>query len=55
MENNKQLKQNYLCEEIMDKGYSPDQFIEFIQKLKGENASLESFTIMELKEVNKFK
>jgi hypothetical protein len=52
MEDDTELKQNYLCEEIIDKGYSPDQFIEYIQKLKGESASLESFTLKEIKEVN---
>lgn len=51
MEDDTEIKQNYLCEEIMDKGYSPDEFIEFIQKLKGENASLESFSLWELKDV----
>ena len=49
MENDTELKQNYLCDEIIDKGYNPDEFIEFIKGLKGETASLESFTLNELK------
>ena len=53
MEDDTELKQNYLCTEIMEKGYNPDEFIEFIQGLKGVSASLESFTMNELKKVKK--
>lgn len=51
MEDDTEIKQNYLCSEIIEKGYNPDEFIEFIQVLKGESASLDSFTLSELKNV----
>lgn len=52
MEDDTEMKQKYLCEEIIDKNYNPDDFLEFIQQLKGEDASLDSFSMTDLKIVN---
>ena len=42
-------KQNYLRKEIIDKGYSPDDFANYVKKIKGENgADLNSWSIEEL-------
>lgn len=42
-------KQNYLRKEIIDKGFSPDDFANYVQKIKGENgADLNSWSIEEL-------
>ena len=49
MEDDTEMKQNYLCEEIIEKNYSPDAFLEFIQGIKGEDASLDSFSMTDLK------
>ena len=32
-------KQNYLRKEIIDKGFSPDDFANYVQKIKGENGA----------------
>ena len=45
MEDDTEIKQKYLCEEIIEKNYNPDDFLEFIQQLKGEDASLDSFSM----------
>ena len=50
-DNNEQIekKQNYLRKEIIDKGYSPDDFANFVKKIKGENgADLNIWSIEEL-------
>lgn len=52
MEDDTELKQKYLCEEIIEKNYNPDNFLVFIQELKGEDASLDSFSMTDLKIVN---
>lgn len=49
MENDTEMKQNYLCTEIINKNYNPDEFLEFIQNIKGEEASIDSFTLIDLK------
>ena len=42
-------KQNYLRREILDKGYSPDDFTNFVKKIKGEEgADLNSWSLEEL-------
>ena len=42
-------KQNYLRKEILDKGYSPDDFTNFVKKIKGEEgADLNSWSLEEL-------
>ena len=50
-------KQNYLREEIMDKGYSPEQFQEFMMQQVGtEEIDLEQYSMQSLQEiVEKFK
>ena len=50
-------KQNYLREEIMDKGYSPEKFQEFMMQQAGsEDIDLEQWTMQSLQEiVEKFK
>lgn len=46
---NIEKKQNYLRKEIIDKGYSPDDFAIYVKKIKGENgADLNSWSIEEL-------
>jgi hypothetical protein len=49
-------KQAFLREEILEKGYEPEDFLNFLVFKKGENASdLEIYTLNELKEiVNEF-
>ena len=48
-EENIEKKQNYLRKEIIDKGYSPDDFANYLIKIKGENgADLNSWSIEEL-------
>jgi len=49
MEDDTEMKQKYLCEEIIEKNYSPEEFLEYIQELKGEDASLDSFSMTDLK------
>lgn len=56
MENNLEeeieIKQNYLRTEIIDKGYDPELFSEFMSKVKGEEEiELESWTQKEIEEV----
>ena len=46
---NIEKKQNYLRKEIIDKGFSPDDFASYVKKIKGENgANLNSWSIEEL-------
>jgi hypothetical protein len=52
MEGELEIKQNYLRTEILDKGYSADEFLGFIVEKKGEDgANLEIWTLNELKMV----
>lgn len=51
MEDDTEIKQKYLCQEIIEKNYNPDEFLEYIQALKGEDASLDSFSLSALKTV----
>ena len=45
-------KQNYLREEIMDKGYSPEQFQEFMMQQVGtEEIDLEQYSMQSLQEI----
>ena len=45
-------KQNYLREEIMDKGYSPEKFQEFMMQQAGsEDIDLEQWTMQSLQEI----
>jgi hypothetical protein len=50
-ENNEKTEkmQNYLRKEIIDKGYSPDDFVNYLKKIKGENGTdLNLWSIEEL-------
>ena len=50
-ENNEKTEkmQNYLRKEIIDKGYSPEEFANYLKKIKGENgADLNLWSIEEL-------
>lgn len=50
MDNDKDLKQNYLREEILDQDYDAEEFIEFLTKIKGDDAAdLDIWTLAELK------
>ena len=51
MEDDTEMKQKYLCEEIIDKSYNPEDFLAFIHELNGD-ASLDSFSMKDLKIVN---
>ena len=45
-------KQDYLRNEIIEKGFSPDDFINYLTKLKGENAyDLNEWSLDELQKV----
>lgn len=52
-----ELKQNYLREEIIEKGYDPAKFTSFLEEFKGDCAyDLNNWTMEELKDqVKKFK
>jgi hypothetical protein len=41
IENNEKTgkMQNYLRKEIIDKGYSPEEFVNYLKKIKGENGA----------------
>jgi len=50
MEEDIQIKQNYLRSEVIEKGYSADLFVNFISEKNPESAEdLNSYTIEELK------
>jgi hypothetical protein len=54
MESDIEIKQNFLRTEIMDQGFNPDEFLEFLIVKKGENAAdLELWSIDELSEIVK--
>ena len=38
--NSVEEKQNYLRENIIEKGYDPNEFVEFAESKKGENAKV---------------
>lgn len=49
----KLLKQNYLRSEIIEKGYNPDEFIEFLDlKIITGEFNIDNFQFQELKDVN---
>ena len=52
-----EAKQNYLRQEIIEKGFSPDEFANFLSKTKGEDAAdLNSYSLEDLQDiVRKFK
>ena len=52
-----EAKQNYLRQEIIEKGFSPDEFANFLSKTKGEDsADLNSYSLEDLQDiVRKFK
>ena len=53
MEIDKDLKQDYLRNEILNKGYDTEEFLKLLIIKKGENGiNLDLWTINELKEVN---
>lgn len=48
-----EVKQDYLRENILDKGYDPETFVDFLVSKKGENAQdLDIWDFDELKNVN---
>ena len=45
-------KQNYLRENILEKGYDPNQFVSFLQSKKGEEGSdISNWTMEDLQQV----
>ena len=49
---NIEKKQNYLRQEIIEKGYSPEEFANFLDKIKGDNAAdLNSYTLEDLSRI----
>jgi hypothetical protein len=47
-----EIKQNYLRQEIIEKGYSPDEFANYLEKIGGENASdLNSYSLEDLQKI----
>lgn len=53
MEDDIEIKQQYLCKEIIEKNYNPEEFLEFIQSVRGEEASLDTFSMKDLKIVKR--
>lgn len=54
MNNDLELKQTYLREEILEQDYDTEEFLEYLIKIKGENAAdLNLWTLSELKIVMK--
>ena len=52
MDNNQEEKQNYLRENILDKGYDTNEFVDFLKSKKGEEgADVANWTMENLKEV----
>lgn len=52
MEDSTEGKQNYLRENILDKGYDPNEFFEFLMNKRGEEAAnLDIWTCSELESV----
>ena len=52
MEDSTEGKQNYLRENILDKGYDPNEFFEFLMNKRGEEAAnLDVWTCSELENV----
>ena len=51
-DSNVEAKQEYLRKEIIEKGLSPDDFINYITNLKGENAyDLNLWNLKELQDI----
>ena len=50
-DSNRIVKQNYLRNEIINKGYNPDDFVIFLEQKKAGDFDIDNFTIEELKEV----
>ena len=51
-DNSLEEKQSFLRENILNKGFNGEEFMDFLVKLKGENANdLEKWTLDELKMV----
>ena len=51
-DNSLEEKQSFLRENILNKGFNGEEFMDFLVKLKGENANnLEQWTLDELKMV----
>ena len=51
-DNSLEEKQSFLRENILNKGFNGEEFMDFLIKLKGENANnLEQWTLDELKMV----
>ena len=52
MTDSKEEKQNYLRDNILDKGYNPNDFIFFLKTKKGEDgADLSNWTMEDLKNI----
>jgi hypothetical protein len=49
MEEERELKQNYLRQEIVEKNYSPDEFMEYCEGIKG--AEVDAYTFEELSKI----
>jgi hypothetical protein len=55
MDSDRELKQNFLRTEILDKGYDPEEFLNFLITKKGDEASdLDVWNFQELKSVYNF-
>ena len=51
-DNSLEEKQSFLRESVLNKGFNGEEFMDFLVKLKGENANnLEQWTLDELKMV----
>jgi len=49
------VKQNYLREKIIDSGYDPNEFMNYLIGINGENATdINNYTLEDLKQVNFF-
>lgn len=50
MEEQRVLKQTYLREAILEAGYSPEKFIEYLESVKKGSVDIDKWTLEELKE-----
>lgn len=46
--NQKELKQRFLKEKIIDDGFAPEEFAEFLEKRKVDGCNIDNWTLQEL-------
>lgn len=51
LEEIKQLKQNFLKKEIIEKGFDPEHFLQYLREIKDDASNIDSWIITELEKV----